>query len=55
MKTKPKPKHPVYISWDLFSRFMTLRGRLATHENKLKVKDLIEDALTKYLDEAEKQ
>ena len=53
METK-KAKQAVHISRDLFSRLMTLRGKLATPENKLKVKDMIEDALIKYLDEAEK-
>jgi hypothetical protein len=48
METK-KAKQAVHISWDLFSRLMTLRGRMATPENRLKVKDMIEQAIENYL------
>jgi hypothetical protein len=53
MEQKPKkPVQAVHISWDLFSRLMTLRGKLATPENKLKLKDMVNEAITKYLEES---
>ena len=52
METK-KAKQAVHISWELFSRLMTLRGRMATPENRLKVKDMIETAISDYLEKYE--
>jgi hypothetical protein len=54
METKPKAKQAIHIEWDLFSRLMTLRGKLATPENRLKVKDMVETAIENYLREFEK-
>jgi len=50
MEQKAKPKQAISISWDLFSKLMILRGKLATPENKIKVKDLVEEALTIYIE-----
>jgi hypothetical protein len=47
---KKKPRQAISISWDIFSQLMILRGKLATPENKIKVKDLVEDALTIYIE-----
>ena len=52
METK-KAKQAIHINWDLFSRLMTLRGKMATPENRLKVKDMIESAIIKYLEDNE--
>ena len=54
METKNiKPKQAVHISYDLFSRVMTLRAKLATSDNKLKYYQIIETAIEKYLEEVE--
>lgn len=52
-KPKPKPKQAIHISWELFSRLMILRGKLATAENKVKVYQLVEAAVEAYLKEME--
>jgi hypothetical protein len=49
METKQKPKQAIHIDWEIFSRLMTLRGKMATPENRLKVKDMVEEALLEYL------
>jgi len=53
MENKPKPKQAIHISWDLFSRLMTLRGKMATPEIRLKVKNMIETAISDYLEKHE--
>lgn len=50
---QPKPKQAIKISWDLFSRLMVLRGKLATSENKVKLYQLVEAAIEAYLKEME--
>ena len=50
---QPKPKQAIKISWDLFSRMMVLRGKLATSENKVKLYQLVEAAIEAYLNENE--
>lgn len=48
-----KPKQAVHISWDLFSRLMVLRGRISTVDRKVKLYQLVEEAIIKYLEEVE--
>jgi len=43
-------KQAIHIDWDIFNRLQKLRAELATPENKLKLKDLVNEALTIYLD-----
>jgi len=50
---KPKPKQAIKISWDLFSRMMVLRGKLAISGNKVNLYELVEAAIEAYLKEME--
>ena len=50
---QPKPKQAIKISWELFSRMMVLRGKLAISGNKVNLYELVEAAIEAYLKEME--